>query len=214
MLRDILISAFEQKGLNAERLAKLTGISETHINAILDTDQKRLPSAPYVRGYLIKMAQALELDSQKLWEIHKGELGAKSSGKEDTLPANRFVIQRIPKKYFILGAVSLVLIGYFAVNINRLFGRPTLEILNPQEEIMHTANATYIISGKTSPENSLSINNEEVFVDASGNFEKEYSLQPGSNAFEIIAKRFLGRELKVVKQIIYEMKQEPGSKKQ
>ena len=41
-------------------------------------------------------------------------------------------------------------------------------------------------------------------MESDGKFLKDYNLQPGTNEIEIKAKRFLGKEIKVVREIIYQ----------
>ena len=50
----------------------------------------------------------------------------------------------------------------------------------------------------------LTINEEEVFISQDGNFSKEYSLQPGLNTVEFKASRLLGKEVTIIKEIMYQ----------
>ena len=50
----------------------------------------------------------------------------------------------------------------------------------------------------------MTINGNEIFIEDGGKFSKDYNLQPGINEIEIKAKRFLGKEIKVVKEVIYQ----------
>ena len=88
-------------------------------------------------------------------------------------------------------------------------GRPVITIESPLSATLVTSFPSYDFIGKMDDRDKLFINGEEVYVDKNGQFQKNYNLQPGLNTFEITAKRFLGQETKVVKQIIYQPNEQP-----
>ena len=69
---------------------------------------------------------------------------------------------------------------------------------------MATSETPFQITGQLEQRDKLMINNEEIFIDPTGQFSKEYNLQPGLNIIEFKAKRLLGREVIVTKRILYE----------
>lgn len=203
-LRDILKEGLDHKGLTVERLSGATGIPDRFLKSLTEGDFKKLPAAPYVRGYLIKMASLLDLDEQELWEIYKKEQGLKSSGPTDKLPANRFAVKKLNKK-ILIGSLLGILAGlYFIWNIGHLLGRPELNIIYPSAPTSVTGEPAAKLLGYIEPSDKLLINGEEVIVGNNGKFEKYYNLQAGLNSIEFIAKRFLGKETRVVKQVIYQ----------
>ena len=117
---------------------------------------------------------------------------------------NRFAIKNLNQKWIWLSVMTAVLVVYVGLNLDRFLGRPELTIESPLGESLITIFPAFNFSGKVSPEDRLFINGEEVFIDKIGQFQKNYSLQAGLNNFELVAKRFLGRETKVIKQIIYQ----------
>jgi cytoskeletal protein RodZ len=207
-LRQIIAEAMERRGLNLESLADLADIPSRYVGAFLDEDFSRLPAAPYIKGYLVKIAEVLKIDPDSVWEIYKKETSSqemKTSGAYDKLPINRFAA-RSPKKaavWWIIGAV--VVIGILAFALRGFFGTPELQVINPSVNNFLAVSPSMKISGKISnSRDKLTVNNEEIFVSEDGFFEKNFSLQPGVNTMEFKVKRFLGEEIKLIRQVVYQ----------
>lgn len=203
-LKELIAERVDAKGLNFEKILQATEIPRHYLEAIFRGDWNRLPAAPYVRGYLKKLASVLENDPGEFWSAYQSENDAQASGPMDRLPENRFAIKNFSQKWIWLSVLALVLVVYVGFNVDRFLGTPKLDIENPLGASLITYFPNFNFSGKADPDDKLFINGEEIFVDKSGQFQKNYNLQPGLNNFEITAKRFLGRETKIVKQIIYQ----------
>ena len=50
------------KGFSLKKLADVTGIAPVHIENLLRGDFGHIPSAPYFRGYLIRLGKVLDFD--------------------------------------------------------------------------------------------------------------------------------------------------------
>jgi lambda repressor-like predicted transcriptional regulator len=201
---ETLKEQFRNKGCSVEKLSGLTSIPDRYLTALLEGDFKKLPAVPYVRGYLIKIAAILDLNPQELWESYKNDQGIKSSGAEDKLPANRFAIKQVNKK-MALGAIAGVLVGAYLIwNVGHLIGRPKLEIGYPLAQTVIVAEPFMKLTGNIDPADKFFINEQETVVGSEGAFEMDYNLEPGLNTLELKVKRFLGRETKAVRQIIYQ----------
>ncbi len=203
LLKDILQEGLDNQGWGIKKLTEDTSIQERHIRLLLDGDLKKLPPAPYVRGYLLKICRALELDMQDVWQTYKNEVEGGSSGPLDLLPSNRFAIQSKAKKFLIWGGLGILIISYLGWNSRQLIGSPILQIIAPKEETTITEESLIVIEGLTDYSNKLTINNEQIYLEKNGQFKKEYDLQEGINTFEILAKKFLGQEIKIIKKVIY-----------
>ncbi|MBI3046121.1 MAG: helix-turn-helix domain-containing protein [Candidatus Harrisonbacteria bacterium] len=203
-LKTLLDDALELRNVNHERLAELTGISERYLWAIQNLEVDKLPAAPYVRGYLKKISEVLHLNHDELWEMYKKAMEKKTAGRYDTLPANRFSIRHLSRReLFLLGAGALLIL-YLIINLPRLIGKPTLVVTNPTAPIFAFFEKTIILTGYSNQRDKLTVNGEEIFISKTGEFSKEYSLQPGLNKIEFKAKRFLGKEVSEIREIIYQ----------
>ena len=82
-LSNLILDSLRLKGMSVEKLAQLTGISEMFLEQLLEEKFEKLPSYPYVRGYLIKIGNVLNLDGEKLCQEYiKHNQTIKSSGKK------------------------------------------------------------------------------------------------------------------------------------
>lgn len=202
-LTETFQEALGLRGLNIEKLAELTDIPEMYLLALRDADFSKLPAAPYVRGYLMKIADVLRIDGETLWQTYKNE-NIKTSGAKDKLPSNRFLIKPLKKKTFVFGFIAIFVIIYLIGRVDNFLGTPKLEIINPAFPTVVVKEPNMKLIGETDSQNKLTINNEEIFIGKDGRFEKEISLQPGVNIVEFKAKKLLGKETKVVRQIMYQ----------
>lgn len=56
----------DYKNVTIERMAEMTRISKTHINAIENEDIPKLPADVYVRGYVYQIAKVLKLNPEQV----------------------------------------------------------------------------------------------------------------------------------------------------
>lgn len=206
-LSEYINQIFQEKNLTIDRLAALTNIPKRYLIALKEGDFKNLPPAPYVRGYILKIAESLNIEADNLIEAYR-ELTLKSSGRDDALPTNRFAITEKPARRFL---VLLIIILFFSLLLLRFTpnfrGVPEINV-NLPEEVMTVTDGSLIIEGSVEPADAVFINGEPVAVDRNGRFIKEVMLENGQNTFEIKAKRFLGRETKIIRQVFYEERQQ------
>ncbi len=198
-----LSALIEEHGLSAEKISALTGIPGTYISGILSGDPKRLPSAPYVRGYLAKIGDLIGEDGQALWSAYKEEHSLKSSGTYDRLPSNRFASKPSVPLSIAVGVVVLALLSCLAYWGIKAIRAPQISIYGPEDNFVANASSV-VLSGKINADDKLLINNEEIAPEKTGGFEKEFLLEAGVNTFEFRIKRFLGKESKVVRRVIYQ----------
>lgn len=210
-LLEILDDAMALKGLNKEKLTLLSEVPQIYIYSLYDSDPNKLPAAPYMRGYLMKIGEILEIDGNLLWQTYKKEYPLKASGVHDKLPHNRFAIKPINKKSLAIVIILVFAIIYFAFRIGNFFEAPFLEIINPSSDSAIVKEPVIKLAGKADPNNKLTINNEEILADDNGNFEKDFVLQSGLNVIEFKVKRFLGKEAIVTKKVVYQESMIPTS---
>ncbi|HVM76796.1 MAG TPA: helix-turn-helix domain-containing protein [Candidatus Paceibacterota bacterium] len=201
--------AFEQffaerikaKGFTLKKLADVTGIAPVHIESMLRGDFGNIPSAPYFRGYLIRLGKTLEFDGEAWW--NRLRAGAQKSGDADSLPRNRFIRVSPPKYLWFVGAGVIVLI-YLAFQFTRIIGKPSLAITFPPQNPYTTNQSTFLLAGTSHGADSITLNGDSVTISPDGSWQKGVLLQNGLNPFQIIAKKFLGGETDVTEQIWYQ----------
>ena len=199
-----LASKLKEKGLNLKKLSELTGIALKHLENITSGNWNDLPAAPYIRGYLVKISEVLDFDPDEWWKIMRGE-EISVSGPSDALPKNRFTRKTRSKKLMIFGAIFILILAYFGLRFSQIFGRPEIFVNYPPEDTVTTSSEEVIISGRLENGDKLFINSESVLIEADGSWQKSFTLGTNNpNVFEISAKKFLGLETKLTRQIIFE----------
>ncbi|MDR3581936.1 MAG: helix-turn-helix domain-containing protein [Candidatus Pacebacteria bacterium] len=193
----------KERGISLKKLADVTGITPSHIESLLRGDFESMPSAPYFRGYLLRLGQELNFDGEEWWRQLKKSGLVKNSGSADTLPRNRFLRQSPPKYLWAIG-VAVLLVIYFAFQAPHIFGRPTLTVSFPDSNPYTTASSTLILSGTVTNADALYLNDtQEITVAAGGAWEETVLLGAGPNPFKVTAKKFLGGEASITENILY-----------
>jgi lambda repressor-like predicted transcriptional regulator len=210
----VLAEAMRAKGLNTSKLSRETGISERFIRFMLEDKTNQLPAAPYLHGYIMKIAEKLELNGEEVWNMYfKDDEGVKSSGISDHLPKNRFAVSKINKKIFIFALVIIAVVAYFIIqtvigfDISR---KLSLEGFN--ENIVVSQEKNYTIKGNIDPSFQLMINDILVEIEENGDFEKTIELKPDFNDIVFKVEGPFNKKEKLVKQIYY--KEESSSEEE
>lgn len=202
-ISELLKELIEERNVTIEKLSLVTSIPHRFIVALLEADFKKLPAKPYVRGYLLRISSALNVDPIFILKSYKDTMEIRSSGGKDRLPVNRFAIQKINKNFIIVFFILIVIVGFLAFRMKDILGTPTIEVSLPINTFI-TQERSIKVSGRIDSKDSLTLNQEIVYTDDAGRFEKEINLSPGLNTFEFGAKRFLGQETKIIRQVFYE----------
>lgn len=206
LLHEIFADQLANRNITPDALSLATGIPVSYINALLAGNKDSLPPLPYIRGYLLKLAARLDLDQDMVLAAYRTEYVTKMSGSSDRLPTNRFAITGIKRGPLLIGAIIIVLIiGFFGVRETGIFGRPYLNLINPPpgDEVYVTNFAVLEIEGRVSPRDTVTINGQAVAVSDTGSFTSSYPLSPELNSLEFVVKRFLGKEVRVLRQVYY-----------
>lgn len=203
-LKSILADQIEAKDITLDQLSEKTGVPEQYIKAIMNNQPDRLPALPYIRSYLLTIADFLQIEREVMLEAYRNEFAAKMSGPADRLPGNRFALEHRGRKWIwfaIAGVVGALVL--YAVLGSAFFGAPYFRLVNPPQdaEIFEVSGSTILLAGTTEPNGKLTINNELVPVRADGSFEFEYPLKPELNTIVFKVERFLGKTLTVEKKV-------------
>lgn len=194
----------EAKGLDVGKLADLTDVPQRFITSLIGGDFKHLPSEPYIRGYLFKIAGVLDADPHFLWRTFRQSADIRSSGPADALPTNRFSLKKVSSKKLWIFLTVLALLVFLGFRLNSILGKPSLEVTLPET----TTNQIISVSGRVASGDTLTLNNEVIYSNEEGHFVKEVQLEPGLNTLEFKVKRRLGRETRVMKQVFYQPTQQ------
>lgn len=201
---DFFKEKVRERGIDLKKLSETSGIALKHLNAIASGDFKKLPSAPYFRGYLMRLGEVLDFDPEMWWQRLNTGGFVKSSGSEDRMPKNRFVT-KINSRVLWISLGILVVIIYLAIQLPRILGKPEVTVTFPPGNPASVSSQEITLAGTVQNATELRINGDLVAIGENGLWEKNVSLSSSSapTPFEIVAKKFLGRETTIIQQIIY-----------
>lgn len=187
----------KRKNLTLEEISKATKIREEFLGAIEKGDFKALPSSAYAYGFVRNYAKFLGLPIEKSLALFRREFDEKknievlpiglANPREYALP--RF---RIGKSMFLVGLIFFAVVAFLIFQYRAAIFNPGLSVEYPLEN--QTVNSVNIeIKGKTDPNSTLSIDNEDVSVESDGTFKKVITVFPGDTSINFQVENKFGR---------------------
>ena len=193
----------KERGLTLKQLADSTGIAIKHLENFSHGRFERLPSAPYVHGYFVRLGAILGFDPDEWWNRVKEEDVVHRAGAADRMPKNRY--SRWRGRAIIWGAIVLVLAGlYIAARYTTIIGQPQPMLTKPGPEVTVVTASTLELQGQVENGDTLTVDDASVPIAADGSFATQVTLRPGPNTIEIQARKFLGRTATRTVQIYYD----------
>jgi len=200
-LDELLKELMAAKGLSVAKLASSSNIPSRFIDLLIEGRYNQLPSKPYIRGYLIKIASILGIEPEALLESYNSSVELSSSGKMDKLPINRFAFKPINRGLIVGIIIIAIIVGIIVFRFKDIMGIPTIQVNVPTT----TQTQTLSVTGYVKPGDSVTLNNENVYPASDGTFEKDVLLSPGLNTLQFNVKRFLGEETNLIKYVSYDV---------
>lgn len=172
----ILKEARLKKDISLIKLSNLTKIKREFIVMIEKNDWDNLPEFPVVSGFVKNIANSLGLSVDNTNAILRRDYPPKKliiNPKPDV--ASKFSWS--PKLTFAVGVVILILLvlGYLGFEYRKFIMPPELEIINPKNNEI-VLNSKVKVSGKTTTDVSLTINNQPIILDQEGGFTTELEI--------------------------------------
>ena len=191
-LGERLLEARQEKGLSLERAAKDLNIAFKYLEALENNQFTDLPGKAYLRIFLKRYSQYLNLDFNELWPLARG-LAEKENGK--FLGADQKYFRSWPRfiRKVLTVLVVLSVLVFLGVKIKLIFSAPSLSILYPADGIIMKEKQIEV-RGQSVPEAEIVINNQIVFMDNEGKFSAQVDLQKGLNLIKISAKKRYSRQ--------------------
>ncbi|MBS3903286.1 MAG: helix-turn-helix domain-containing protein [Anaplasmataceae bacterium] len=200
----IIQEGLRRKGLSLKKLSDESGIALKHLENITSGNFEKWPAAPYLRSYLLVVGDILGFDGQALWESVREEELTVASGSTDRLPRNRFAFPQLSRNYLILTGVGVIILVIFLVRLPSILGTPSLQILFPEEPLTTSSVSPIVVQGQLENGTQVTVNGQTITLQEDGSWNTEIALESGLNTVEIIGSKFLGRETKIIRQIIFD----------
>ncbi|MBU0707028.1 helix-turn-helix domain-containing protein [Patescibacteria group bacterium] len=200
----------KETGITLKAVAQETGIKETYLEYLELGEYAQLPSELYIKKYLKRYADYLELNPVSVLGLYEKEIAllknTKSRPKEhDRLPISisRYNFLATPKmlRRGLLTLAILVCFSYFGFIIHNSISPPDLIVYQPVDNYI-TSDYTIEVVGLVEKESKLKINGQEIFSDNDGNFKEYVNLQEGINIIEVEANKKHGRSTSIYRKVL------------
>ncbi len=203
--------------LSLEDAATKLRIQTKYLKALEQGKYKELPADVYIRGFIKSYAEYLGLDSEAMLKLYKTERNIienidkknNEAGADEVKEFRKFRIVVTPKLAKIALTILIIagLIFYLWYQISGLSAAPKLLVKEPLSDIT-IAEDSIIIIGETKAGADVTINGQNVYVDAEGNFKESVALQEGLNNLRIVSSNRLNKENIVERKIMVERAEE------
>jgi len=190
-------------GWTQNDLAERSHVDVRHIQAFEEYRYHDLPGTLYAKNFLRSIAEACNVNTDKLLDRFLQDEKAFPFKRSITPPkAVATPTFWTPKKLRAFGIIFVLLIAlvYVVVELGGLFRAPDLQIFSPQDSIEIQATSVEV-TGKVEKGATLTINNAPIGVDDEGNFSAQIDLTPGVNTLTITATQKFGRKTTEVRNL-------------
>lgn len=182
----ILQKKRKEKGITLEKAQADTRIRIRYLEALEKDTWSLFSSRVYIAGVIRTYASYLGIRPEDALAYFRRDY----EKKEDTTSFKRKLpsLQFLPEtKKILIGLLSLVFIFfavYFGYQFNAYLSPPPIQIISPRQTTFRNVEKITIV-GKTAPQSTVSIFNDQLFPDAEGRFRYEFPLHPGKNILTI-----------------------------
>lgn len=203
---DKLKQARQEQGYALEEVSKQLGISFRYLAALENNNFSDIPGQAYLKQFLKKYCDYLEINFNQLWEeVKKVDLGKRSNF--NTVNRKHFFVWSKWLRKLVVIAIIIALLSFLGWKVQQIFSPPELEIVQPIDNSVVFSKQIKVI-GRSEPEVEITINNRLIFVDDKGNFETIIDLQKGLNLIKIMASKRYSRVNQVDIRVLLTEKQE------
>ncbi len=193
-----------QRKLSLDDIAAATKIKAQFLQAIETGDYQKLPSPAYAQGFVRNYATYLGLPRTEITALFRREFDEKKAYKvlpDSLTQTDEFPLKRIKvQQSLIVVSILFVLVAsYLLFQYRYAFISPSLAVYSPKPD----ANSREVsISGKADSNAIVSVNNEPVSLNSSGEFTKKITLFPGKTKISVRAKNRFGKETVQTREIV------------
>lgn len=194
-LGEYLVEVRERLGLSVEDVSANLGMKQKLLEGLESGNFKSLPPDVYVVGFLKKLGRLYAVDADVLIAQYRKErdiavqLRKQEGARAASLQKLYENVVITPKFLTLLlgGLFVAATIAYVVWQVFSINKYPSLEIVEPKDrQLVQQSSVT--VAGKTDPGMTVTINDQNVFVDSEGNFKTQLGITPGPKELVFTAK--------------------------
>ena len=205
-LGNLLKDSRRKKGYTLSDLEEKTRIKTQFLKALEEQRWDALPEYPVVVGFVKNVAGSLDTSESLAVALLRRDYPPKKlsiNPKPDI--TNKFVWGPAVTFFVGLGVVVLIVLSYLTKQYFQFLSPPNLEIISPKENQVVKENEVRIV-GKTNPNASVTVNNQPISLEETGDFVANLEIFEGTNEIVVTATSRSGKETVVRRKIIPELK--------
>lgn len=200
---EILAAGREKKKLTLEQVEKSTRIRSKFLVALEKNQFEKLPPGTFTKGLIKNYASFLGLSPEETLAFYRRQVN------EEKPVMNNLNEQKSNSKWlpFTLsfasittGILILLFFVYLGFSYLKFVGSPNLNLTSPSKNAVVQTDQIDV-AGKTDPNVTVTINNQEISVNENGSFTTKITLQPGLNTITIIAVNKFNRQSTIVRNL-------------
>lgn len=185
-----------RRGLSLQDVSRATKIQPSFIMAIEKGEYHKISSPSYAKGFVRNYAQFLGLPTKEVLALFRREFDTEKSYKvlpETYTKKQEIVVKRTKVRFTLLALFGILLLGgvFLLYQYRSAFFSPSLVVETPTDAIQTASEI--VVTGKTEPSATLTVNNEPVALDPEGNFRKTITVFPGKSVIVVRSVNRLGK---------------------
>ena len=206
-LSEKLVEIRKERNIDLDTLSDKTKITKKYLVHLEEGELNKLPAEIYVKGFLKKIADFYNIDSQELLRLYgKEEVIRKNIDRSKYPPFNlnhapTFVITPKTITFVAVGIVIISFVVFLIYQLSFVVKGPELTIDSPLDDMI-TDKTAILVSGSLSDSDvTVSINGEIINL-KDGKISEMVSLMPGLNMIRISATNKFKKSNTVIKKVI------------
>ena len=196
----------QSRGLSLSDVSGATKIRVEFLSAIEKGEYEKLPSSSYAQGFVRNYAKFLGLSENEILPIFKREFDSEKTYKvlpeglirQEEIPIRRFKIRQV---IILIALLFIFLLGFLVFQYRYAFISPPINLSSPTEMAV-LQSPIILVLGKTDPNSTITVNDEQVSVNQDGDFRKEITGFPGKATITVRAVNRFGKQNMVERHVM------------
>lgn len=189
---EIIHSERQKKEISLEKLSQLTKIDIKYLEAIEKNDYTALPSETFIKGFIRNISLRLDRNPDELVAIFRRDYNFQVSKQENKTVKPKRQRNFVEPNHLLPYIFGLIIfLGYLWFQFRTVLTPPSLKITTP--EVASVTTSPVEISGETSVDATISIDDLKVRPDENGIFDTKISLPLGETELTLKAINRFGR---------------------
>ncbi|NMC09182.1 hypothetical protein GYA44_02535 [Candidatus Microgenomates bacterium] len=191
---EILKNKREKLGKSLDLVSQETKIQKRFLEYVEADDYSNFESEVFLIGFIKIYSKYLDLDTDKILALYRRSYSSKKRRESEKKKNSKFKFSDItaPTPKIIITSLLIIfaisILGYVGYQIYKFQSPPTIAIISPEDNLT-VPNESIKISGTTTPNTTITINDIPTDVNSEGYFEKEIKLKEGQNNITIKGKK-------------------------